>query len=98
MARWKRRLTALAIFFLLVCAPGERACAAGKNCDQMLAAFEESYAQMERDLRRLHREVAALRQELEKPGAEEIFSGIGYIFGLFGVAFFVAGRRERRRE
>jgi nickel transport protein len=53
---------------------------------------------MERELRRLHREIAMLRQEFENPGMEDIFSGIGYILGLFGVAFFVAGHRERQRE
>ena len=97
MASWKRRLAALAVF-LLICVPSERVCAADGSCDQLLAAFEERHAQMGQELRRLHREIAALRQELEKPGVEDISSGIGYIFGLFGVAFFVAGRRERQRE
>ncbi|MDY6849087.1 MAG: hypothetical protein AB7F20_00315 [Geoalkalibacter sp.] len=98
MASWKGRLTALALFFLFVCAPGERFCAAGETCDQLLTSFEEHHAQMERELRRLHREIAMLRQEFENPGMEDIFSGIGYILGLFGVAFFVAGHRERQRE
>ncbi len=98
MASWTRRLTALALFFLLVCPPDERVCAADESCDQLLTSFEAHHMQMERELRRLHRELAMLRQELEKPGMAEIFSGIGYILGLFGVAFFVAGRRERQRE
>lgn len=98
MTTWKRRLAASAVILLLVCTSGEKAFAAGESCDELLTTFEEHQTQMERELRRLHREVAALRQELEDPGVEEIFSGIGYILGLFGVAFFVAGRRERSRE
>lgn len=50
--------------------------------------------QMAEELRRLHREIAALRADLDKPGIQEVFSGLGYILGLFGVAAFVASRRK----
>lgn len=50
--------------------------------------------QLAEELRRLHREIAALRAELDQPGLQEVFSGLGYILGLFGVAAFVAARRK----
>lgn len=46
------------------------------------------------DLRRIQREIAALRADLAKPGLKDVFAGIGYIFGLFGVAAYVAARRK----
>ncbi len=46
------------------------------------------------DLRRIQREIAALRADLDKPGFKDVFSGIGYILGLFGIAAFVASRRK----
>ena len=49
---------------------------------------------MSGDLRRIQREIAALRADLDKPGMKDVFSGIGYIFGLFGVAAYVASRRK----
>lgn len=51
-------------------------------------------SQLADELRRIHREIAALRADLDKPGLPEVFSGIGYILGLFGVAAFVAARRK----
>lgn len=50
--------------------------------------------QMAEELRRIHREIAALRADLDQPGIKEVFSGLGYILGLFGVAAFVAARRK----
>ena len=57
---------------------------------------EDANAQLAAELRRLHREIAALRADLDKPGLQEVFSGLGYILGLFGVAAFVASRRKER--
>lgn len=50
--------------------------------------------QVAEELRRIHREIAALRADLNQPGLQEVFSGLGYILGLFGVAAFVASRRK----
>lgn len=50
--------------------------------------------QVAEELRRLHREIAALRADLDQPGLQEVFAGLGYILGLFGVAAFVASRRK----
>ncbi|MHB1397793.1 MAG: hypothetical protein ACYDAI_00435 [Trichloromonadaceae bacterium] len=52
--------------------------------------------QLAAELRRIHREIAALRADLAQPGIKEVFSGLGYILGLFGVAAFVAARRKAR--
>lgn len=55
---------------------------------------EDANAPLAGELRRIHREIAALRADLDKPGLQEVFSGLGYILGLFGVAAFVASRRK----
>jgi nickel transport protein len=57
--------------------------------------LQEHNRELSRDLRRIQREIAALRAELDEPGVEDVFAGIGYIFGLFGVAALVAARRRR---
>ena len=62
---------------------------------QVVALLQEQNSQLSRDLRRIQREIAALRADLDKPGMKEVFAGIGYIFGLFGVAAFVAARRKK---
>jgi nickel transport protein len=62
---------------------------------EIVTLLKEQHSKLSGDLRRIQREIAALRADLGKPGIQEIFSGIGYIFGLFGVAAFVASRRKR---
>ena len=95
-----RQLAAAVLLFALICPPaGSRAAqtaASQDACQEALRLIEEQDAEHARDLRRLHRELAALRNELEQPGLEEIFSGIGYILGLFGVGFYMSGRRRRQ--
>jgi nickel transport protein len=61
---------------------------------EIVALLKEQSNKLSNDLRRIHREIAALRVDLDKPGIKDIFGGIGYIFGLFGVAAFVASRRK----
>ncbi|TYO99187.1 hypothetical protein EDC39_10329 [Geothermobacter ehrlichii] len=68
--------------------------AAESGCSEAVAKIDAQNSKLSRDLRRIQREIAALRADLDKPGMQEIFGGIGYIFGLFGVAFFVAARRK----
>jgi hypothetical protein len=45
-------------------------------------------------MRRIQRELAALRADINQPGLKEVLAGIGYIFGLFGTGAFVASRRR----
>jgi nickel transport protein len=56
--------------------------------------IKEQNSKLSRELRRIQREIAALRADLDKPGLKDVFAGIGYIFGLFGVAAYVAARRK----
>ena len=61
---------------------------------EVVKLLKEHNRELSRDLRRIQREIAALKAELDKPGIKDVFAGVGYIFGLFGVAAFVASRRK----
>ena len=61
---------------------------------EVVMLLKEQNRKLSNDLRRIQREIAALRADLDKPGIKDVFAGIGYIFGLFGVAAFVAARRK----
>ena len=63
----------------------------------LTALLAEQNRTLSRELRRIQREIAALRADLDKPGLQDVFGGLGYIFGIFGTAAFVAGRRGGRR-
>ena len=65
------------------------------GCPEIVTLLKEENAKLSGELRRIQREIAALRADLEKPGLPEILGGIGYILGLFGTAAFVAGRRRK---
>ena len=66
-----------------------------ESCPEIVTLLKEENAKLSCELRRIQREIAALRADLQKPGLPEIFAGIGYILGLFGVAAFVASRRRK---
>jgi len=68
----------------------------GESSQEVITLLKEQNSKLSSDLRRIQREIAALRADLEKPGLKEVFAGIGYIFGLFGVAAFVASRRKEK--
>ena len=57
----------------------------------------EQYSDLSHELRRIHREIAALRADLDEPGIKDVFGGIGYILGLCGSAALVAARRRESR-
>ena len=61
----------------------------------VVALLKEQNSKLSEDLRRIQREIASLRADLDRPGIRDVFAGIGYIFGLFGVAAYVASRRRR---
>ena len=65
-----------------------------EDVQEMMTLLRENNSKLSDDLRRIQREIAALRADLDKPGMKDVFAGIGYIFGLFGVAAFVASRRK----
>jgi nickel transport protein len=65
-----------------------------ENSQEVVTLLKEQNSKLSSELRRIQREIAALRADLNKPGIKDVFAGIGYIFGLFGVAAFVAARRK----
>jgi hypothetical protein len=62
--------------------------------EAIAALFKEQNSKLSGELRRIQREIAALRADMDKPGLKDVLGGIGYIFGLFGVAAYVAARRK----
>ena len=62
--------------------------------EKVIALLQEQDKKNSREFRQLKREIAALEQQLENPGISEIMGGIGYIFGLFGVAAYVMSRKK----
>jgi nickel transport protein len=88
-------LLLLGFLLVLVPAPAPAQDGGGQaGCPEVMALLEEQNTRLAGDLRRIHREIAALRADMEKPGFREAVAGIGYIAGLFGVAAFVASRRR----
>jgi Tfp pilus assembly protein PilN len=65
-----------------------------ENAQEIITLLKEQNSKLSGHLRRIQREIAALRADLDKPKMKDVFAGIGYIFGLLGVAAFVAARRK----
>lgn len=59
--------------------------------------LQQENASLQRKVRRLEAEVTAMREELNTPHASQVFSGIGYIVGIFGIAGWIAARKQRGR-
>lgn len=59
----------------------------------ILVQLQQENAELQRDVNRLESQVAALREEMNTPGASRIIAGLGYIVGIFGVAVWIAARR-----
>jgi hypothetical protein len=66
------------------------------ECRTLMAGIEEQNRKVNQELRQIKREIASLNQNLENPGMQGIMAGIGYILGLFGIAAFVAARRQNK--
>ena len=67
-----------------------------ENAGEIIVLLKEQNRQLSEDLRRIQREIAALRADLDKPGVKDVFAGIGYIAGLFGAAAFAEARRRNQ--
>ncbi len=65
---------------------------------RLLEAFQSQQRELSQELRAIKREIAALKTAMQEPDLKDIVGGIGYIFGVFGVAFYLHARRERRRQ
>ena len=69
-----------------------------RSIQEVISLLQEQNSKLSGEIRRIHRELAALRADLDKPDVKDIFGGIGYILGLCGVAALVAARRKREQE
>jgi nickel transport protein len=65
-----------------------------ESSQEVITLLKEQNRKLSSDLRRIQREIAALRADFDKPDIKDVLGGIGYIFGLFGIAAFVASRRK----
>ncbi len=65
------------------------------DCRQLAAQIDLLRGLISRENGQIKRELAAMREDLARPGFQEIFAGIGYIFGLAGIGFYVHARRNR---
>jgi hypothetical protein len=65
------------------------------DCRKLAALLEQQKVHISRETGQIKREIAALRDDLSKPGIQEIFAGIGYIFGLAGIGLYVHARRSQ---
>ncbi len=64
----------------------------------LFEAVQSQQREMGQELRAIKREIAALKTAMQEPDLKDIVGGIGYILGIFGVAFYLHARRERRRQ
>ena len=64
------------------------------NCAQAVDLLTAQNKKISEEFRKIKREIAALREELSKPGLNEIFGGIGYILGFLGIIFYFLARRQ----
>jgi len=96
--RGRKFLAAMLVSACLVFAAGSALgeTPAEQSPAELATLLAEQNSSLARELRRIQREIAALRADLGKPGLQEILGGIGYILGLFGTAAFVASRRRDR--
>lgn len=71
--------------------------AAGKpvDCGELAGIVQQERAAISREMGQIKREIAALRDDLSKPGIREIFAGIGYIFGLAGIGLYFHCRKSK---
>jgi hypothetical protein len=67
---------------------------ASGQCSELVALLAEQEQKNSKEFRQIKRDLAALSQQVAEPGMREIFGGIGYILGIFGVAAYVASRKK----
>lgn len=62
----------------------------GTDCQALEAAIQQQNGLISRETGQIKREIAALRNDLSKPGIRDIIAGLGYIFGLAGIWLYVS--------
>ncbi len=87
---------AVVLWFCLTCPPGVLADdpPPADSCREAVELLKAQNGKLSADLRRIQREIAALRADMDKPGIRDAMGGIGFILGIFGAAAFVASRRK----
>ena len=65
------------------------------DCGELAGLIQQERTAVAREMGQIKREIAALRDDLSKPGLKEIFAGIGYILGLAGVGLYAHCRRNK---
>jgi hypothetical protein len=70
---------------------------AAVDCQELAAMIQQQKSLISRETGQLKREIAALRDDLSRPGIKEIFAGIGYILGLAGIGLYVHNRGAARK-
>jgi hypothetical protein len=70
---------------------------AAVDCRELATLIQQQKGLISKETGQLKREIAALREDLSKPGIKEIFAGIGYIFGLAGIWLYANNRRAERK-
>ena len=75
----------------------ERSIAIDVDCGEIVSLLKEQEKKLSRELRQIKREIALLKQGSQSPGLQEIFGGIGYILGLFGIAAYMISRKSVNR-
>lgn len=62
------------------------------TCAELVIEFRKQNELMKRDIHQMKREIVMLRQQMEKPNIKDLIAGVGFIFGLFGVGYYVHAR------
>ncbi|MEJ5365292.1 MAG: hypothetical protein WHS86_09335 [Desulfosoma sp.] len=65
---------------------------------RILEAIQAQQREMAQELRAVKREIAALKVALNEPDLKDIVGGIGYILGVFGIAFYLHARNRHRQH
>jgi nickel transport protein len=65
--------------------------------EQQYEQLQQENAALKRQVKRLETKVDALHQELSSPDATQVIGGVGYIVGVFGVAAWIAARKQQRQ-
>jgi hypothetical protein len=60
--------------------------------------LQQENTSLQLKVKRLERQVSAMREEMNTPDATQIIGGIGYIVGIFGVCGWIAARKKSGRE
>jgi hypothetical protein len=72
--------------------------AAAVDCRELATLIQQQKSIISKETGQLKREIAALREELSRPGIKEIFAGIGYILGLVGIWLYAHNRGTDRNQ